>query len=263
MALVGAGKKSPPPIAELCDAPPSSIPSSPDSPRPRSAIATLRRKEALVDLAELMKRAPSLPNGERSIRARIGNLMQRLYPAEPARSRAEFARLVAQAKKTAKPRLHLPPPSPSPPPTASADASLLGGHSLPPDPRDRPGLDGRRSRSLPRRPWAPRRHQGAFDRVTLSIASERKAPQRSARHRAHRARKPGAPPRLRVVERRAARFYVMEFLEGETLERRIVRGERNPVARSGRVSRFKPAALWKRPTTQGSFIGTSSRRTCF
>src|SRR5262249_53458872 len=39
-----------------------------------------------------------LPNGERGVRARIANLMYRLYPSEPAKSRAEFGSLVKAAR---------------------------------------------------------------------------------------------------------------------------------------------------------------------
>src|SRR5262249_11694773 len=39
-----------------------------------------------------------LPNGERGVRARVAHLMQRLYPSEPGRSRAEFAALVRAAR---------------------------------------------------------------------------------------------------------------------------------------------------------------------
>ena len=126
MALVGAGKRNPAPIAQHCDAPPEldAIIQKLTATRIEDRYASAR--EALNDMAVLMKRAPSLTNGERSIRARISLLMQRLYPAEPARSRAEFVRLVAQARKTPKPRLILPPPSPTPPPTDS-DPSVLSG----------------------------------------------------------------------------------------------------------------------------------------
>ena len=48
--------------------------------------------------------------------------MRRLYPAEPTRSRAEFARRVAEARSLS-PRVTAPPPSPEPP--ESADPSLL------------------------------------------------------------------------------------------------------------------------------------------
>ncbi len=57
-------------------------------------------REAAEQLVKLLHQAPGLANGERGVRARIAQLMARLYPAEPARSRAEFAQLVAAARKS-------------------------------------------------------------------------------------------------------------------------------------------------------------------
>ena len=39
---------------------------------------------------EVAREGPALSNGERGVRARIAHMMQRLYPSEPAKSRAEF-----------------------------------------------------------------------------------------------------------------------------------------------------------------------------
>lgn len=55
---------------------------------------------AASDLAKLLMRAPSGPAGERSVRAKVAALMKSLFVSEPARSRSEFARLVADAKLT-------------------------------------------------------------------------------------------------------------------------------------------------------------------
>src|SRR5258708_1164466 len=55
-------------------------------------------KQAASDLVKLLSKAPGLPNGERGVRARISSLMTRLYPAEPAKSRAEFGSLVKAAR---------------------------------------------------------------------------------------------------------------------------------------------------------------------
>ncbi len=71
---------------------------------------------AVGELVDLLKRAPSLANGDRSVRGRIAHLMQRLYPAEPARSRADFARRVAAARRLDAPKeTGMPVPSPEPP----------------------------------------------------------------------------------------------------------------------------------------------------
>lgn len=55
-------------------------------------------RSAHRDLARLLSQAPSLSNGERGMRARISQLMNTLYPAEPTSSRSLFAKLVAQAR---------------------------------------------------------------------------------------------------------------------------------------------------------------------
>lgn len=89
---------------------------------------------AVAELVELLKHAPSLADGDRSIRGRIAHMMGRLYPAEPARSRADFARRVAHARqilggeKTGSARPGIPEPSPSPPETNDEELEgLLGG----------------------------------------------------------------------------------------------------------------------------------------
>jgi serine/threonine-protein kinase len=82
-------------------------------------------REALRDLLRTLKRAPSLANGERGVRARIAHLMGRLYPVEPSRSRAEFARLLAQGRTIAPNHLASLPESPIP--GAVADDGVLPG----------------------------------------------------------------------------------------------------------------------------------------
>ena len=57
---------------------------------------------ASTDLARVLAQAPAGKNGERSVRARIGALMKTLWPHEPARSRAEFAKLLKQARELRK-----------------------------------------------------------------------------------------------------------------------------------------------------------------
>ncbi|MBX3187544.1 MAG: protein kinase [Labilithrix sp.] len=54
---------------------------------------------ASTDLARVLAQAPAGKSGERSVRARIGVLMKTLWPHEPARSRAEFAKLLKQARE--------------------------------------------------------------------------------------------------------------------------------------------------------------------
>jgi eukaryotic-like serine/threonine-protein kinase len=125
MVEVAAGRRNPPPVAASVEAPPEL-----DAIIARMTAHGLEQRyesvrDAMVDLAGLLKRAPSLPDGERSVRARISHVIRRLYPAEPARSRAEFARLVAQARSRA-PKPEAAAPSP-PPPAAAQTPSVLAG----------------------------------------------------------------------------------------------------------------------------------------
>jgi serine/threonine-protein kinase len=57
---------------------------------------------AAGDLARVLAQAPVVKSGERSVRARVGILMKTLWPHEPARSRAEFAKLLKQARELRK-----------------------------------------------------------------------------------------------------------------------------------------------------------------
>jgi serine/threonine-protein kinase len=53
---------------------------------------------AASDLAKILAHAPPGKNGDRSVRGRIQTLMKALWPHEPGRSRAEFARLLREAE---------------------------------------------------------------------------------------------------------------------------------------------------------------------
>jgi serine/threonine-protein kinase len=53
---------------------------------------------ASTDLARVLAQAPAVKGGERSVRTRIAALMRTLWPNEPARLRAEFAKLLKQAR---------------------------------------------------------------------------------------------------------------------------------------------------------------------
>jgi len=58
---------------------------------------------ASTDLARVLAQAPAGKSGERSVRARVAALMKTLWPHEPARSRAEFAKLLRQARELRRP----------------------------------------------------------------------------------------------------------------------------------------------------------------
>src|SRR5690606_179741 len=108
MAAVAAGERDLPPIAAKIGAPAAldavlaKMTATDRDARHRSC------REAAAQLAALLENAPALPNGERGVRARVGQRMYNLYPAEPGRSRADFARLVAAPPDKR--------PAPSPPP---------------------------------------------------------------------------------------------------------------------------------------------------
>ncbi|HVU06092.1 MAG TPA: protein kinase [Polyangiaceae bacterium] len=127
VAAVAAGRRNPPPIAELMKAPPEldGILARLTAPRIEDRYASSR--DVVSDLLRLLRKAPSLANGERSVRGRIAHLMERLYPAEPAKSRSELGRLIALAR-TAEPKEEPAParPAASPAP-AETDESLLAG----------------------------------------------------------------------------------------------------------------------------------------
>ncbi len=126
MALVGAGKRNPTPLSQLIGAPPELDQIILKLTATRVEDRYEGAAKAVTDLGRLLQRAPSMADGDRSVRGRVANLMRRLYPAEPARSRAEFARLVAEYRAAEARPLPLP-PSPEAPAAETADPSLLCG----------------------------------------------------------------------------------------------------------------------------------------
>ncbi|HYQ00821.1 MAG TPA: serine/threonine-protein kinase [Polyangiaceae bacterium] len=129
MALVAAGKRNPTELAALIGAPKEL-----DALVAKlTAVSVEERyssaRQVMNDLVRLLQRAPSMADGDRSVRGRIAQLMQKLYPAEPARTRVEFSRLVAQARAT-----DVPAPAPAPvippspvAPVVEVDPTLLPG----------------------------------------------------------------------------------------------------------------------------------------
>ncbi|HEY4104475.1 MAG TPA: protein kinase, partial [Polyangiaceae bacterium] len=125
MAAVAAGKRNPSPLASLIGAP-----AEIDAVVQKLTAVKLEdryssARQAMNDLVKLLQRAPSMADGDRSVRGRIAQLMQKLYPAEPARTRAEFAKLVAEARATNVPAAMIPPSPPAPP--VEVDPTLLPG----------------------------------------------------------------------------------------------------------------------------------------
>jgi eukaryotic-like serine/threonine-protein kinase len=123
LAAVGAGKKSLPPIAQSIGAPLELDVALARLTAQRVEDRYASARQATAELVRLLQRAPSRSDGDRSVRGRVAQLMHRLYPAEPARSRADFQGLVAAARSS-KPIAPVLPPSPEPP---AADDKILAG----------------------------------------------------------------------------------------------------------------------------------------
>jgi serine/threonine-protein kinase len=221
VAAVAAGRRNLPPIAELVKAPLAldTILARLTAPRIEDRYASAR--EVATDLVKILAKAPSLANGERGVRPRIAHLMERLYPAEPARSRADLARLTASARN-AEPRPEASiPPAPSPLP-AAVDDSLF------------PGTRYRLLREIGRGAMGvvyEAHHVDLGRSVALKVLPKEscQSPDLETRFR----REARAIARLRHpnlvglhdfgVSADGRPFYAMELLEGETLERYLER----------------------------------------
>jgi serine/threonine protein kinase len=220
VAAVAAGRKNPPPIAELMKAPIEldTILARLTAPRIEDRYQSAR--DVANDLSRLLKKAPSLANGERSVRGRIAHLMERLYPSEPARSRADLGRLIATSRSTEpKPEVPALAPSPLPGPT---DESLF------------PGTRYRILRELGRGAMGVvyEAHHVDLGRVVALKVLPREScesPELETRFR----REARASARLRHpnvvhlhdfgISSDGRPYYAMELLEGETLERYLER----------------------------------------
>ncbi len=93
-----AGKVVVPPVAEACGAPPELDEVIARLTRNDPDERYARASQAVHDLARVLSSAPPAESGERGVRARIALLMQGLWAHEPARSRAEFVRLLRDAR---------------------------------------------------------------------------------------------------------------------------------------------------------------------
>lgn len=223
-AAVGRGELSPAPIAAEVGAPPELDGIIARLTAPKVCDRYPSARAAVADLVLLLKRGSSLANGDRSVRGRIAHTMQRLYPAEPARSRADFARRVAQARQLTPKEHGVPAPSPVPPRTEVESAEGL--------------LPGTRYRLV--RPLAVGAMGEVFEacHVDLGRPVALKVLPQAASSSAERRQ------RFRSEARAIARlahenlvtlhdfgiaadgrfYYAMELLEGESLEARLKRG---------------------------------------
>lgn len=223
-AAVARGELAPPPVASEVGAPVEL-----DAIIARLAATKVNdrypsARAAVTDLVLLLKRGASLADGDRSVRGRIAHTMQRLYPAEPARSRADFARRAAQARQLTPKEHGVPAPSPVPPRTELESAEGL--------------LPGTRYRLV--RPLAVGAMGEVFEasHVDLGRPVALKVLPRAASGSAERRQ------RFRTEARAIARlahenlvtlhdfgiaadgrfYYAMELLDGESLQSRLQRG---------------------------------------
>lgn len=189
------------------------------------------------ELVQILKQAPSLADGDRSVRGRVAHLMSQLYPAEPARSRADFARRLSDARKL------LPSLEPRRRRTDAIEAGMPDASPEPEPVEEREGLlSGTRYRLV--RPIAQGTNNEVWEAlhvdlgrtVALKLTPESQKPQGNAR------------AQFRAEARALARlehkglvkihdfgfttdgrsYFGMELLEGETLEKRLERGPLAP-----------------------------------
>jgi serine/threonine-protein kinase len=124
LAEVASGRRAPQPVSLT-----NNVPLELDAIIERMTAYDVNKRygsarEVKSALLETLKRAPSLADGERGVRPRIAHLMSRLYPSEPAKSRAEFAQLLAEQRKQ-QPKEPLVPQTPAP--SEAVDDQLLPG----------------------------------------------------------------------------------------------------------------------------------------
>jgi eukaryotic-like serine/threonine-protein kinase len=123
MAAVGDNRRPLPPIADSIGAPPELdtilAKMAAFDRHARTTSARLCRTELMA----LLTTAPSMKGGERGLRPRVAALLASLYPTEPARSRAEFARLVKDARLVLRPAT----PAPVAASALAADGSVVAG----------------------------------------------------------------------------------------------------------------------------------------
>ncbi len=223
LTAVAAGERRLTPLADGIDAPHEldAIIAKLTAHKISARYASAR--EAMTDLVALLKGAPSPADGERSVHARVSNLVRRLYPAEPARTRAEFARLVAEARS-----LSADAPSFTMRAPLAVDASETGLL---------PGTRYRLVRTLGQGAMGTvyeAEHVDLGRRVAIKALS---APGSGAKEHSERFRSEArAIAQLRHenlvtvfdfgVATDGRPFYVMEYLDGEALDQRLARAPR-------------------------------------
>ena len=219
MAMVAAGKRNPSELAALIGAPKELDQVVEKLTAVRLEDRYDSARQAMNDLVRVLQRAPSMADGDRSVRGRIAQLMQKLYPAEPARTRSEFARLVAEARATDLPATVLP-PSPLAP-VVEIDPTLL------------PGTRYRLIRVIGRGAMGVV-HEAQHLDLMRTVALKVLDPERMGKD-AERRFKVEARAIAQLAHENLVRlfefgvaddgrpFYAMEFLNGESLDKKIER----------------------------------------
>lgn len=223
LAAVAKGERTPPALSLWLAVPREldAIVAKLTAPRISDRFESAR--EATEQLVKLLAQAPSLANGERSVRARIAHLMLRLYPAEPARSRSEFAELVASARKTGGAR----------PEWTGAPGKV--------DVKDVlfPGTRYRLVREIAQGPMSmvhEAHHVDLGRKVALKVLDRQRCRNQDAasrfRHEARVVAQLRHPNLVQIhdfgVSSDGRPYYAMEYLEGETLADRLARQGRLP-----------------------------------
>jgi serine/threonine-protein kinase len=181
---------------------------------------------AVVDLARLLALAPSSKNGERGVRARIAALMRALWPHEPGRSRAEFARLLEGARKLKRD---------TPTPSASKVSEAVAARMAPEDPSILAGTPYRLAKKIGEGSSGVV-YEGEHVELGRPLAIKLLSPEHSSAtdaierfRREARAVAKLSHPNLAVLydfgKSLDGRVYLaMELLRGETLDKRVKRG---------------------------------------
>ncbi|HEY4016761.1 MAG TPA: protein kinase [Polyangiaceae bacterium] len=251
---VAAGRVILPRLSEACGAPPELddviaklTKSDPDERYPRAS-------QCIAHLAALLAAAPSMDGGERGVRARVAQLMRRLWPQEPARSRAEFARLLRDAR-AARPVESPPAPATQAPglPREAAPRQGPGPTAKPAGISELPGTPYRLLRVIGRGAggvvWEGE-HVELGRRVALKVLATEHASSAPSLERFRREARAVAglshPNLVKVFDFGRALdgrvFLAMELIAGESLDAKLRRGPL-PWAQAARIAAAVCGAL--------------------